>query len=91
MKEFGLTGLDMMIIKQALVYTYSSWETWYQEGIFPTGWDEDQVLRMLEAISDVGEKWDMMFSPEEEEEEEPQVEQEKPLPNNILFFPGSEE
>jgi hypothetical protein len=88
MKEFRLTELDMKIIKQALVYTQSSWETWYEEGIFPSGWDEDQVLRMLEAIIDVGDKWDMMFSPEGEE---PQVEQDKPLPNNILFFPGSEE
>ena len=83
MKEFRLTELDMKIIKQALVYTQSSWETWYEEGIFPSGWDEDQVLRMLEAIIDVGDKWDMIFSPEEEE---PQVEQDKPLPNNILFL-----
>ncbi len=88
MKEFRLTELDMKIIKQALVYTQSSWETWYEEGVFPSGWDEDEVLKMLEAVINVGAKWDMMFSPEEEE---PQVEQEKPLPNNILFFPGSEE
>lgn len=81
MKEFRLTELDMKIIKQALVYTQSSWETWYEEGVFPSGWDEDEVLKMLEAVINVGAKWDMMFSPEEEE----------PLPNNILFFPGSEE
>ena len=88
MEEFRLTELEIKIIKQALVYTQSSWEEWYTQGIFPSGWDEGEVLKMLDALVDVGAKWDMIFFPEEEE---PQVEQEKPLPNNILFFPGSEE
>ena len=88
MQEFKLTELDMKIIKQALVYTQSSWETWYQEGVFPNGWSEGEVLKMLDALGDVAAKWDMMFLPEVEE---PQVEEEEPLPNNILFFPGSEE
>lgn len=88
MEEFRLTELELKIIRQALIYTQSSWETWYEQGIFPDGWDEGEVLKMLEALIDVGAKWDMIFFAGEEE---PQVEQEKPLPNNILFFPGSEE
>lgn len=88
MQEFKLTELDMKIIKQALVYTQSSWETWHKEGIFPNGWSEDEVIKMLDALGDVAAKWDMMFLPEVEE---PQVEEEEPLPSNILFFPGSEE
>jgi len=88
MQESRLTEFDLKIIKQAIVYTQSSWETWYKEGIFPNGWSEGEVVKMLDALVDVAAKWDTMFFPEVEE---PQAEQEKPLPNNILFFPGSEE
>jgi len=88
MQESRLTEFDLKIIKQAIVYTQSSWETWHKEGIFPNGWSEGEVVKMLDALVDVAAKWDTMFFPEVEES---QAEQEKPLPNNILFFPGSEE
>ena len=75
-----LSELDMTIIKQALVYTRSSWEEWHKQGIFPDGWDEGSVLLMLDQLKSVSEKWDSLFSKEEHE-----------LPDNILSFPRGEE
>ena len=76
----NLSELDMTIIKQALVYTRSSWEEWHKQGIFPDGWDEDSVLLMLDKLKSVSEKWDSLLSKEEPE-----------LPDNILSFPRGEE
>jgi len=75
-----ISEIDATIIKQALVYTRSSWEEWHKQGIFPDGWDEDSVLMMLDKLESVNEKWDSMFSKSRPE-----------LPSNVLLFPGGEE
>ena len=88
-----LSDIELILIHQSLVYTYTNWTYLYEQGKAPPGWTLDTCYVLIEMLEELMEKWEDSFGLSREGgviQDEGEVEpEEQPLPNNVLSFPGA--